>query len=114
MAFDIPRETHRFLIEEISESIHPKVMLVKRFMKFHETLQKTKKFGVRYLCELSSNNMMTAYGQNLRNTTWMSDKVVRSTNVINIIKYAPVPDNEKWKISVIKDLLEVKWNFSEI
>ena len=114
MAFDIPRDTHRFLIEEISESIHPKVMLAKRFMKFHETLQKTKKFGVRYLCELSSNNMMTAYGQNLRKITGMSDKVVRSTNVINIMKYAPVPDDEKWKISVIKDLLEVKWNFNEI
>ena len=30
------------------------------------------------------------------------------------MKYAPVPDEDKWKICVVKDLLEVKWNISEI
>jgi hypothetical protein len=30
------------------------------------------------------------------------------------MKYAQVPDLEKWKIDVVKDLIEVKWNMSEI
>ena len=60
MAFDIPRNTHKFLIEEISECPHPQVMLAKRFLKFHETLQKSKKFGIRYLNELSSDKLVTS------------------------------------------------------
>ena len=30
------------------------------------------------------------------------------------MKYAPAHDDDKWKIQVVKDLLEVKWNTVEI
>ena len=114
MAFDIPRNTHKFLIEEISECPHPQVMLAKRFLKFHETLQKSKKFGIRFLSELSSFNLVTNYGQNLWNIRRKCDNVVNSGNLYKKMKYAPVPDLEKWKVDVVKDLIEVKWNLSEI
>ena len=114
MAFDIPRNTHKFLIEEISECPHPQVMLAKRFLKFDETLQKSKKFGIRFLRELSSSNLVTNYGQNLWNIRRKCDNVVNSGNLYKKMKYAPVPDLEKWKVDVVKDLIEVKWNLSEI
>ena len=31
-----------------------------------------------------------------------------------MLKYAPVPENDLWKVEAVKDLLEVKWNLSEI
>ena len=114
MAFDLPRGTHRYFIEEISETPHPQVMLAKRFLKFHETLQNSRKLSVKLLSEISSHNLMTSYGQNLWNIGRLCDRVVTSSNLMKVIQYAPVPDSDKWKIDVVKDLLEVKWNISEI
>ena len=68
-------------------------MLAKRFLKFHETLQQSRKMSVRFLSELSAR----------------CDGPVTSWNVQNNFKYAPVPDEEKWKIEIVKKLLEVNW-----
>ena len=65
-AFNIPRASHRYFIEEVSEHLHPMVMLSSSFVKFHQTLQKSFKFCVRYLSELCSTNQRTYYAQNLR------------------------------------------------
>ena len=35
MTYQLPRETHRYLIEPISESIHPKAFLANRFLNLH-------------------------------------------------------------------------------
>ena len=66
-AFCVPRATHRYLIEDISDSEHPMVMLSRRFLKFHQTLQKSSKTSIRFLSQLSSENLRTSYGQNLKN-----------------------------------------------
>ena len=29
-------------------------------------------------------------------------------------KYFPVPEEDEWKIRIVKELLEVKWNIGEI
>ena len=43
-AFNIPRTSHRYFIEEVSEHLHPMVMLSSSFVKFHQTLQKSSRF----------------------------------------------------------------------
>ena len=113
MAFDLPRETRRHFIEELSENPHPQVMLAKRFLKFHETLQKSQKQCVRFLSELSAGNMRTVYGKNLWSIRRQSKCEVSSRNMMRVFKYAPIPNEDKWKVQVVKDLLEVKWNTSE-
>ena len=31
-----------------------------------------------------------------------------------MLKYPPLPATEKWRVAVVKDLLEIKWNMIEI
>ena len=114
MAFGLPRNSHRYFIEEVSECLHPQTMLAKRFLKFHETLQKSKKISVRVLSELSTQNLVTCYGRNLWNIARKCGKDVASSSLQNHFKFAPVPDVENWKIKVVKEILEVKWNIAEI
>ena len=117
MAFGVPRETHRYLLESISECVHPQQMLVKRFLKFHKTLQQSRKKSMRLLSMLSEGNLMTTYGQNLWKISHKCKediKMLTSRNVGDKFKYAPIPDEEMWKIDVIKEMLELKWNESEI
>ena len=116
-AFDVPRATHRYLIEEISESEHPLVMLSLRFFKFHQTLQKTSKISLRYLSQLSSANLRTSYSQNLKNIADRIRMAVEDLDKKSIkekLKYFEVPEAQEWRVAVVKDLMEVRWNMIEI
>ena len=58
--FAVDRKTHKYLLEEISNSDHPLLMLSLRFVKFHQTLQKSKKRCVKFLSSLSKENLQTS------------------------------------------------------
>ena len=116
-AFDIPITSHRFFIEEVSGHLHPMVMLSSRFVKFHETLQKSEKVSIRYLSELCSSNLRTYYAQNLRSISECVNTAVEDLKCKQIkddMKYMKVPDDQKWRAALVKDLLEVRWNTLEI
>ena len=36
------------------------------------------------------------------------------TGIQRYFKYAPVPEVDKWKIDVAKELMEIRWNVVEI
>ena len=115
-AFNVPRTTHRYYIEEISEAEHPMVMLSARFIKFHQTLERSGKLSIRYLSKLSSGNLRTSHGQNLK---FISEQVEVKAEEINSIdvkakmKYFAVPVEHKWKVDLVKDMLEIRWNNDE-
>ena len=116
-AFSLPKMTHRYLIEHISEHVHPKVMFCSRFLKFHTDLLKCHKPTIKYLCELSCHNKRTVYSQNLAgisrsvgcNVDQLTCNLIRKT-----MEYQSTPDNQKWRVAVVKDLLELRWNTLEI
>ena len=35
-------------------------------------------------------------------------------NLSKSLRYAPVPEQEKWRIEAAKDMIEVKWTISEM
>ena len=53
-------------------------------------------------------SMVTSYGKNLWN---IENKCLGN---IKNFRYCPVPEGDEWKINVVKELLEVKWNGGEI
>ena len=53
IGFSIPRNSHRYFIEELTDSYHPKVLLSSRFIKFQESVLKCSKPSVRLLGHLS-------------------------------------------------------------
>ena len=58
--------------------------------------------------------MVTVYGQNLWNIGRKCEGEVTSQNVKKTFEYEAIPEEDKWKIEVVKDLLEVKWSTAEI
>ena len=55
-AFDVDRCTHRYLIESIFDTIHPKVMTFARYLTFWKALVTSSKFAVRLLAKLSERD----------------------------------------------------------
>ena len=111
--FQVPRNTHRYLIEVISRSTHPKVFLSSRFVKFKESLNNCHKISIRILAKLYENDQRTVYGKNLGNIAQLCN-VTKELLCPSLVKeqmnYFSPPVNEQWRSSVVQELLEVKRN----
>ena len=68
--------------------------------------------SVTFLSELSACNLQTVYGQNL----WRINQICsgRLENFRESYRYSLAPKDEEWRIPLVKELLEVKWNTAEI
>ena len=108
--FNLPWTTHRFFIEEVSGTPHPKTMLCSRVVKFWETLRSCKKNSVRFLANLVYNDKRTLTGKTVSNIA-MDCRVERGelsrVTVKNIRYFPPLPEDE-WKVKLLRELLDIR------
>ena len=115
--FNVPMNTHTYLIETISKSLHPKVMLSSRFVTFHKTNISCKKPSVRLLASLASSDQRTSYGRNLRNISnecnipidALTNKLVKK-----MMTYNSPSDDQKWRVGLVNELLEARLGMVEV
>ena len=109
----LPNETHRFFIEPLAGH-HAQNMLITRFVKFIQSIETGHKLGPIYLLETIRKNTMTITGKNIQ---YICDKLnVENFADINVnevkknLKFKEIPENNVWKIDMIKELTNVKMN----
>ena len=94
-AFNVDRCTHRYLIETISESMHPKVMLACRYVSFYKSLVNSSKLCVRVMARLFQKDQRTVLGRTLGSLVYLCKTDNISLLTSNCIKknllYFPVP-----------------------
>ena len=71
--FQLSRLTHRYLIEDISGSIHPMVALSSRLVNFDKSLINCCKPAIRLLANLKRKDCRTVHGNNLAQIAIKSD-----------------------------------------
>ena len=107
---NLPRETHKYFIEPLSEKKHINGIIYKRFLNFTKQIQKSSKKLPKTLFKLVKNDVSSVTGSNLRNIMLVMGKSriedLEPDDACNI-KYNPVKDENKWKIEVGRELLEV-------
>ena len=64
--FNVDRTTNRYFIEELPESLYPRVMLCSPYISFQKSLLTCDKFTVRFLASLQQNDQRTVFGRTLR------------------------------------------------
>ena len=109
--FQVPRETHRFLIETIADSLHPQVFMSSRFVKFHKSMLSSNKSSIRTIANLFNCDQRTVYGKNLNKISELCECQVDSLTPVGVkqtMKYFQPPENDAWKCQVVKELLGVK------
>ena len=106
--YEIPRESKRFLIEPIYETKHIKLQLIKRFINFYKALNQSDKPHVRFLAKIQANDLRSTFGKNIQNICKEAD--VNSLNMVDTssLCYSPVPIDEEWKVSLIRECLEMR------
>ena len=95
VTFKLPFGTHRYILNELSTLPHLKTMLDNRFRKFRSSLQACNKPQVNHLESIQAVDNRSPYGRNCLNIT----------SAIQSAEYFPVPHEEKWRIPVVRDIL---------
>ena len=113
LMWDLPRQTHRKFIESLS-GVHAKTMLYSRFVKFIQSITHGEKAAPIYIYEIIKNNTQTITGRNIKLILNELDKrcieKVTIEEVKSKIRLKELPEEEMWKIHLIKELTNVKQN----
>ena len=111
LMLDIPRETHRYLIEPLSKTKHIKTVLIKRFLSFLQQIRKSNKAASKFLLDSILLDARSTTGSNLRNILLLTDKAdVRQLepNDAYQVNYHPINQEEEWRLPFICDIIEAK------
>ena len=112
--FNLDRCTHRYLIESISQCLHPKIMIASRYVSFYRSLVNSKKFCVRFLARLSEMDQRTVLGRTLGSLLSQCDlpqsrlAELTASLVKKKCSYMAVPEAESWRIPLLIELLKVR------
>ena len=112
--FNLDRCTHRYLIEPVSECLHPKVMIASRYVTFYRSLVNSKKFSVRFLARLNERDNRTVLGKTLKSLldqchlpgSKLED--LTASLVKKKCSYFNAPANELWRLPLLKELLKIR------
>ena len=107
IAFNVDRTTHRYLIESISGSLHPKVMLASRFSKFHQSMKSSDKLCNRLLASLFEGDHRTVFGKTLSKIADHCDCAMEQLSpslVKRRMRYHDPPDTEVWRLPIAREL----------
>ena len=115
--FDLPVQTHCYIIESISQTKHLKIVLLERFLSFLEQIHKSKKNVPNQLLSFIKNDARSTTGSNLRKILLFTKKNnidELSKDDVAALHYHEADPNEGWKIKMIKEITDVKFNQLEV
>ena len=107
-AWRIPNTTHRYLIESISGSLHPMVMLASRYIGFVKTLLTSTKYCIRVMASSLMRDMRTVMGKTITKISAECSSTIVSLTprlVKESMKYFGVPAEEEWRIGPLREIL---------
>ena len=114
MIFNLDRCTHRYLIEPLSQCLHPKAMIASRYVTFYQSLVNCNKLGVRFLARLNESDYRTVLGRTLIqmlddcSLTRLGLDQLTAQHVKKKLVYFPVPEGEKRRIPLLQELLKLR------
>ena len=92
-------------------------MLLDRFLSFLSQIQKSKKLVAKQLLNFISHDVGSTTGSNLRNLLLLTDKnsieEINSDDVRSM-NYHPIEEKDAWKVNIIKELTNIKYNELEL
>jgi len=110
--YDLPRESHRYLVEAVTEKQHLRATLIKRFLSFTEQIKKSSKVALKNLFNTIKEDTQSVTGNNLRRIMLLVNKncvdELNASDANNIV-YAKIPENEEWRVELVKEITDIKF-----
>ena len=113
----IPRNSHRYFIEPLSETKHITFSLFKRYIKFVDSIESSSKSVLRKMLFIVRRDCRSNTGQNLRKLM----KIAGNTRIDDLKKgdfddlvYNEIPIGQEWKIRLAEELIDLKNGIMDI
>ena len=106
--FNLPFQTHRYMLNSISDVKHLKVRLMNRFKNFYMQLKNSNRAEVLHLLRLQERDQRSVFGRNCSLVCNLAHSQSVPDADINSISVNPVPVGEEWKCEFLKELLSVR------
>ena len=111
---NLPRTTHRFFLEPLSETMHIVKSLKKRFINFISKIRESKKHVLRRVLHEIENDCRSTTGRNIRKLC-LEYKVSKLADIdINENQYKEIPEGDDWKIGMVDEINNLKNGCLEI
>ena len=107
----LDRQTHKYLIEPISETKHIMFHLHKRFINFMRKIKSSKKLALRCLLHSLQDDCQSTTGRNIRfllQKYHLGEINELDAKTVNNREYVKIPKEEEWRIHVIRELIDVR------
>lgn len=102
---DLPRKTHRYFIEPLSDTKHIIKSIKLRFLNFIESIKRSRKEVLRCVLRIIEHDCRSITGRNLRKLNMEAIDVVQ---YINDKPYKDVRTEDTWKINFMKEIMDIK------
>ena len=115
--YDLPYQTHRYLVEPVSGHMHLKKMLIRRFLSFLKQISRSPKTIPKQLLNSIQADTRSITGSNIRRILLLTKKEnidqISDRDIDGII-YAEILEDDKWRVDLIKEVTDVKFGQSTI
>ena len=107
----IPRNSHRYFIEPLTDTRHITHSLYKRYLQFINNIKSSRKPSLKKMFDVVKNDCRSNTGRNLRK---LMKRVGNSTidevskEDLRKLTYNEVPTGDTWKINMAREILELK------
>ena len=104
----LPRNTHRYFLEDLTATKHIVKSLRQRFATFISSIADGKKKVLRRTLEILKNDTRSTTGGNLRRMKLMVPNLDEKDINARDIPYREIPANDMWRLSVVNDIIETR------
>ena len=103
--FSLPRNTHRYFLESITETPHIVKSLHRRFLNFINNISDGKKKVLRRVLEVMKYDARSVTGGNLRRMRLKTMNCNEKDYDPYDIPYREIPTSEIWRLSILRDII---------
>ena len=106
--FDLPRDTHCWIVEELSNGRHFKQMIYSRFIKYLKVLSQNRKPFIRTLFNLVSKDAKSLTGSNVRKILLQTDQDPLRLDRNCIRSWRVYPPKDSWSVPLLRSLMNLR------
>ena len=107
---DLPLQTHRYLIQPVTEVTLLRDKLIKNYLGFIKKVRESNKYVLRQLYNMASRDVRTVTGRNLRNIlllTHESHVDELQPRMVQTLEYHKIDKEEEWRVGLVKEVIDI-------
>ena len=110
--WNLPVTAHRYLLEPLSGE-HAFSMIITRFVKFLQKVQKSEKLAVQFMLAKVICNVRSVTGNNVRYIQGLSENFsdilkISPKSLKRKLSYFPIDMIDQWRVDLIREVTDIK------